>query len=229
MTNQEPDEFFRRLERRSWEVRPGLVSQIAASLGTSLTAVRPIPPPWTLSLGLVVVCVLVAVAGGLIEGFFGIKALSSTNRVAIFSTLALLTVLTSRAVVRHFIPGSRHRATAGVTAVLNSVALLGLFALLFHDYHATHFLATGIACLLRGVLFAVPAALIGALLLFRGFAVDPVAAGLALGTMGGLAGVTLLELQCTNFQAPHLLWHVLVVLVSAGIGALTGLWSRFAR
>ena len=86
-------------------------------------------------------------------------------------------------------------------------------------------------CLTAGLLHAVPAALASWLLLRRGFAVNPVAAGLVAGTLAGLAGVTMLELHCANFQALHvMLWHTAVIPVSGAVGALVGrLWrSRTA-
>jgi hypothetical protein len=65
-------------------------------------------------------------------------------------------------------------------------------------------------------------------LLRRGFAVNSVAAGLAGGTLAGLAGVTMLELHCANFQALHvLLWHTAVVPVSGAAGALVVWALRF--
>jgi hypothetical protein len=52
-----------------------------------------------------------------------------------------------------------------------------------------------------------------------------VSAGLAVGSLAGLAGPAVLELHCANFEALHVLvWHTLVVPVSAGFGALIG-WA----
>ena len=65
-------------------------------------------------------------------------------------------------------------------------------------------------------------------MLRRGFAVNPPSAGLVAGTLGGLAGVGMLELHCPNFQAAHILaWHTAVVPVSAALGALLGWRLRF--
>jgi hypothetical protein len=60
----------------------------------------------------------------------------------------------------------------------------------------------GVVCLSAGLLHAIPAALASWLLLRRGFAVNPVAAGLVAGTLAGLAGVTMLELHCANLKPP---------------------------
>jgi hypothetical protein len=72
---------------------------------------------------------------------------------------------------------------------------------------------------------ATPAALLSGLLLQRGLAVNPVAAGFLGGALAGLCGVTMLELHCANSQALHVLvWHTGVVPVSAAVGAQVG-WA----
>jgi len=49
------------------------------------------------------------------------------------------------------------------------------------------------------------------------------AAGLAAGTVAGLAGLGMLELHCPNLKAVHVLvWHVAVVAVSGGLGFALG-------
>jgi hypothetical protein len=103
-----------------------------------------------------------------------------------------------------------------------------VFALLFRNYRTDHFISSGIACLLAGLVIAIPAALLSSLLLRRGFAVNPASAGLTGGALAGVSGVTMLELQCSNFQALHVLvWHTAVLPVSAAAGALVG-WAAHA-
>jgi hypothetical protein len=129
----------------------------------------------------------------------------------------------AREFVSELIPGSRRRFSAGALLAMASVALLGMFALLFHNYRTEHFISAGIACLLTGLLVSIPAASLSWLLLRRGFAVNSVSAGLVGGALAGLSGVTMLELHCVNFQALHVLvWHTAVVPVSAAAGALVG-------
>jgi hypothetical protein len=73
-----------------------------------------------------------------------------------------------------------------------------------------------------GLLVAVPAGALSALWLRRGVVLHPSAAGAAAGLMGALAGVFALELHCPYLQAPHLLWHALVIPVAAVAGAGIG-------
>jgi hypothetical protein len=111
--------------------------------------------------------------------------------------------------------------------MLVSGLVVSIFALLFRDYQTSDFFAAGIACLLTGLLFAFPAALLAWLVLRRGFAVNPVSAGLVTGTLAGLAGLAMLELHCQNFQAAHVLvWHIGVIPLSAAAGALVALSRR---
>jgi hypothetical protein len=147
----------------------------------------------------------------------------------IFSTLGILTWAAGREFVSQLIPGSRPLLSVGAFLTVAGAALLGVFTLVFRDYRTDHFISAGIACLLTGVLLAIPAGLLSWLLLRRGFALNPVAAGLGGGALAGLCGVTMLELHCANFQALHVLvWHTAVVPVSAAAGALVG-WALHGR
>jgi hypothetical protein len=215
--------------RVAYEVKPALLKSVADTIHSSLQPVRPLPPTWVLTGGLVLICAAVGLAGASRIGFFGFEKMVLLERVLIFSTLAILAWLAGQEFVSEMIPGSRHRLSPSTLLGIGSVALLALFALLFHDYQTDHFVSIGIVCLVTGLLHAIPTALASWLLLRRGFAVNTVAAGLVGGTLAGLAGVTMLELHCPNFQALHLLvWHTAVVPLSAAAGAFVA-WVLRSR
>jgi hypothetical protein len=223
MTDEQVDKVLRKASRVASPVDPALLKRIAESLSGSLRPVRPLPPRWLLTSGLALICALVAVTAAAHAGFYGVEKLMVWERVAIFSTLAILVWVAGTQFVSQLIPASRQALPAGAFVTIGSAALVAVFALVFSDYHTDHFIAAGLACLGTGLLFAIPAALLGCLLLRRGYAVNPVAAGLAGGTLAGLCGVTMLELHCANFQAWHVLvWHTAVLPVSAAVGALVG-------
>jgi hypothetical protein len=229
VTDPEIDDMLHKAARAPHAVEPAVLARITDSIHSSLQPVRPLPPGWLLTIALVLICAAVALAGAWRAGFYGVEKMGVWERVAIFSTLVLLASLTAREFVAQWLPGSRHHLAARTLLVLASALLLGLFGLLFHDYHTEHFVQSGVICLLTGLLHAIPAAFLSGWLLRRGFAVTPVSAGLIGGTLGGLTGVTLLELHCPNFEALHILvWHVAVVPVSAAIGALAG-WALSTR
>jgi hypothetical protein len=200
---------------------PETLKQVTESIRDSLQPVRPLPPRWVLTGGLILSCAAVAFAGAARAGFFGIGRMNPWERVLIFSALGIFIVIAAKEYVNAMIPGSRRRVSAGALLGIGTLVLIGVFAVSFRDYRTDHFISAGITCLLTGLLHAVPAALLSWLLLRRGFAVNAVSAGLAAGTLAGLAGVGVLELHCSNFQAAHvLLWHTAVVPLSAAGGAL---------
>jgi hypothetical protein len=223
MKNEDIDEVLNKAARTSLDLKPELLDRVSASIRSSLQPVRPLPPAWVITGGLFLVCAAVSLLGAARAGFFGVEKMDLLERCLIFPALGLLAWAMASAFVHEMTPGSRRRVSPGALLALGCVALLGLFALLFRDYRTDHFFSIGIVCLVTGFIHAVPAGLLCWLLLRRGFAVNPVSAGLIAGALAGLAGVGVLELHCPNFQAAHILvWHTAVVPVSAAAGALVG-------
>ena len=223
MKNEDIDEVLNKAARTSLDLKPELLDRVSTSIRSSLQPVRPLPPAWIITGGLILVCAAVSLLGAARAGFFGVEKMDLLELCLIFPALGLLAWAMASAFVHEMTPGSRRRVSPGALLALGCVALLGLFALLFRDYRTDHFFSIGIVCLVTGFIHAVPAGLLCWLLLRRGFAVNPVSAGLIAGALAGVAGVGVLELHCPNFQAAHILvWHTAVVPVSAAAGALVG-------
>lgn len=230
MTDREIDDILTAASRTSRVVDPAALERITNTIHSDLEPVRPLADRRLSAGALMLIGVAVAVAGAARLGLLGYQALGLGARGAILAVLATFFWLTARELVNHWTPGSRHYLTPQVLLALTSATLLLVFAGLFHRYEANHFLSAGIVCLSVGVLHAAPAACLAMWFLRRGFAVEPVAAGALAGLMGGLSGVTMLELHCSNLDAPHVMvWHVAVVPVSAALGALGGLAVRVWR
>lgn len=228
MSDREMDKILEELAAGS-RLEPELLERVTDSIKSSMRPVRPLPPTWVLASGPILICAAVALAGAARAGFYGIEKMSVLERALIFPTLGIFVWVAAAEFVSEMIPGSRRRMAPGALLGIGSLALLGLFAVLFRNYRTDHFVSAGIVCLLTGLLHAVPTGLVSWWLLRRGFAVNSVAAGLAGGTLAGLAGVTMLELHCANFQALHvLLWHTAVVPVSGAAGALLA-WALRSR
>lgn len=220
MTDAEVDRLLNRAAAAPYRLDSALLQGIAASLKQSLKPVRPLSSPRALSAGVLLIGVAVALAGAARAGFYGFEKMDVLERAFIFPALGLFGWLAGANFVNSMIPASRRRLSPSSVLALATVALLALFAFLFRDYQTVHFVSVGIACLATGLLHAVPAGLLAWLALRRGFAVNPIAAGLAAGTAAGLAGVGVLELHCPNFQAAHILvWHTAVVPLSGALGA----------
>jgi hypothetical protein len=225
VNEREIDDILRAAAPAPQDLDPALVKRLADSIEKPLRPVRPLPPGWLLTLGVVLVSAAVALAGAARAGFFGFIKMDLFERVLMFFALAVLLWIAGSEYVRAMIPGSRRRFSSAALLTTITVILAGVLAILFRDYQVTQFFSIGIACLVTGFLHAIPAGLLAWLLLRRGFAVSTISAGLAAGALGGLAGVSMLELHCPNFQAAHVLvWHLAVVPLSAGAGALIG-WA----
>ncbi len=205
-----------------------VLERVVESVGASLRPVRPLPPAPVLSGALVLAVAAVAVLGGLRMGLQGVELLSAAQRLLIFGAIVLLTSLVAARTVREWIPGSATQVAGSAVVAGAVLVLLAVFALVFHDYAATQFVPAGLGCLAAGMFHAAVAAPLIWWLVRRGYAVHPVSAGLIAGALAGLAGVSLLELHCAKFEAPHVLvWHVLVVPLSSAVGACAGwLMSR---
>jgi len=226
--DREIDEVLKKAAQAPHKLDPALLKRVAGSIESSLRPVRTLPSTWVLTTGLVLICAVVALAGAARAGFDGIEKMGVWERALIFSTLGIFAWVAGTEFVNEMIPGSRRRIPLGALLGIGSVVLVGVFALLFRDYRTDHFVSAGIVCLLTGLLHAIPAALLSWLVLRRGFAVNSVSAGLAAGTLAGLAGVGMLELHCANFQATHILvWHTAVIPVSGGAGAFVACALRF--
>jgi hypothetical protein len=220
---KEIDDLLKEAAPNQQNPDPLLLERIGDSIKPSLRPVRPSPPVWQMAVGVVLFCAAVSVAGAARAGFFGVAKMNLVERWLVFPALGVLACLAAVSFVHQMMPASLIRVSPRALLALTSIGLLALFAPLFRDYHTEHFFSAGIVCLLTGLLHAIPAGLLSWLILRRGFAVDPISAGLAAGTLAGLAGVGLLELHCPNFQATHILvWHCAVVPVSAVLGALLG-------
>jgi len=150
--------------------------------------VRPLAPAGMLAGGLVTIAVAIAMAGAAAAGFHGILKMSGWERAWIFTVLAVLISMAASALVSQVIPGSRRSVSPGVLLGMSNVVLLAIFGVLFRDYHTLDFVHQGAICLAIGVAHAVPTGLASWLVLRRGFAVNPVTAGLVAGTLGGWQG-----------------------------------------
>lgn len=230
MKHEEVDRVLQKASEAASQVDPASLKRIADSLQSSLRPVQPLPSAGLLTGGLVLICAAVAVAAGAAAGFYGIERMGLGRRVLIFPALAILVWAAGMKFVSQLTPGSPQRLSVAAFLAISVAALLGVFALAFRDYRTDNFVSAGIACLRTGLLLAIPAAFLSCLLLRRGFAVNSLAAGLVGGALAGLCGVTMLELNCSNFQASHVLvWHTTVVPLSAAAGALLGWVLDFSR
>jgi hypothetical protein len=225
MNEKEIDEILKR--QGSPAPDPALLARISAQMTATLKPVRPIASPWMLASALILIAAVTGTVGASILGFYGVRELGAFGIGTMFPALATLTILAAALSVSAVIPGRAGFTSPFRMLALAVIAFVAIDAVLFHDYDLGAFLPEGINCLLGGLEVALPAGIASWLILRRGFAVDPFAAGLSAGTLAGLAGVVMLELHCPNFRAPHVMvWHSAVIPVSAVLCALVSPWLQ---
>jgi hypothetical protein len=101
--------------------------------------------------------------------------------------------------------------------------LMMVIAATFRSEQDSAFLASGAMCLKNGLKYSIPAALLLWLILRRGAILCPKLIGAGAGALAGLAGLSVLEVNCPNLNVFHILvWHGSVVAISSLLGAALG-------
>ena len=225
MTPQDIDRILAQAANRSAPPDPdsAAIARAKNSLPGSLAPVRPIGSLLLFVCLFVAAFAAIALCGALTFGIRGLPLLSIVRRAVIFPVVLAGAGIAAIASAREMRPAGGTRISP-VALAIGVLAPLAAFTLLFQDYNFQNFVPEGVRCLLAGLACAIPAAILIFLLLRRGFILDYRAAGLAAGTLAGLAGIGMLELHCPILKAPHILfWHVAVVWVS-GIGGWVAGW-----
>jgi len=208
-------------------VDPVLLGSIEEKLRADLRPVRPRPAAGVLAAMLVAITAAVALWGARTFGFYGWRKLGAGAAMAIFVPLLTAVAMLAIAAVRAKIPGARRIAHPAVLLAAACGLMVVVFTAAFPDHRTDGFVRQGWPCLRAGLMWAGPAGLAMWVVLRRGFAVDRRAAGVAIGGLAGLAGLTMLELHCPNFRLAHIaLWHTAVVPIAAGVGYVLGLKRR---
>jgi hypothetical protein len=208
---------------------PALLQAIRKPLLSDLTPVKPLPSTAVLALAFCALFAAVISACSYFLGFAGWRALSFAGRSAVFGFLLALSIASAVAIARRMRPGAPVLLSGWALPILVFASFELLCLLLLQDYRLGHFVRSGWICLKAGLLCALPAALLAPLLLLRGYVVAPVSTGAAVGVGAGLVGLTVIEFHCPIETLPHVaVWHMAIVVVTAAIGALSGLISRRA-
>lgn len=224
MKGDEIDEMLARAAER----QPGpeecgeAIARAEAALLGDLRPAKQLVPPIAFSLALVGVFASVAAGFAAALGLAGIQALSAVERATIFPALVAVAAFAAIGLSREMRPGAgRHLGAVVLTVSLAGFPLLFLAS--FHNFNVEHFVREGWPCLKAGVMVAIPAGLIAAFVMRRGFVLNWKMAGLAAGTFAGLSGLAMLELHCPNLKVIHIVvWHVAVVATSAFLGLAAG-------
>ncbi|MCX6597343.1 MAG: NrsF family protein [Acidobacteria bacterium] len=202
----------------------GQVEKLAQMLTSDLEPVKPLPGDVT-QFGILAAIALAALAaGGAVLGLRGWDALQGLQRAGVFVVLALMGVALAASLTRQMAPGSPSAMTPAVWAVGLGAALAVVVLWLFDQRAEAEFVRVGLVCLQTGLAVAACTGLLLAWALRRGAMLSHGFSGSTAGALAGLTGLAVLELQCPNLNAAHILaWHLPVVVFSSLAGLVTGL------
>lgn len=205
------------------EPMPTVVEGVTLQITESLRPVRPIASPAWFVVALLLAGITVALTGAAAMGFNGFHAMRGVPGAVVYLSVAGFAVVAAMLASKEMMPGQSVFLRPSMLVGITAIALAVEYSLIFRQFEIEHGLAAGIRCLELGMLHAMPAGALAWLILRRGFAVQPVSAGAAVGLVAGLGGVGFLELHCPLLQFGHrAIWHLAVIPVSAVIGAVLG-------
>ncbi len=205
----------------SLEAHEGRLKQIQAAIKQDLRPVRPLASSGVFLLAFMLITLAVVAFGTLLLGVNGWNALSSIQRMTIFTALTADAILLAVSVVRQMAPGGRHSISPRLLPIGILALLILVTGVIFHIRHESAFVPDGLACLRTGLTYSIQAALLFWFLLSRGAVLYPKLTGAAAGGLAGLIGVSVLEVRCPNLDLDHILvWHLGVILLCA-IGGLS--------
>jgi hypothetical protein len=209
---------------------PEVCRRIRQALAAALAPVQPLPPARVTVARLMAMFVAFALGALLVMGAGGVDRMTQVQIFAMSGVLAGGVALLSLSLAWQMRPGSRHRIRPEVAVVALGVGVLLGMALLFPWRWPQAYVRQGWMCGVTGsAAAAAPGALLFWLLIRRGMPLSLPKLGATLGAMAGLLAVAVLQFECSQQEAWHLLgWHGGVLVVATAVGALAG-WVAARR
>lgn len=193
--------------------------------------VRPIPSAFRCGAALAATFLALVAFGAWRLSAGALGAMSPLLCGSILLALGISAALLIGSLVGQMVPGSEYRIRPGLLPFCILAALCGLFTTIFPHRAEPDFWRAGWICLLCGLGFFVPAAIVFWLLLRQGAVLSPRLTGATMGLLAGLTGTTVLEIHCPLQTAWHVVtWHLGVPVVgTAACLALAFLARPYAR
>jgi hypothetical protein len=206
------------------------VERIQAMIVARLQPVRPLAPA-RFFLGACAIIFSSVVAIGITPSSMdGWAALNGMQRIAVFATLAASAVLLAVSMIGQMVPGNKYALAPTLLPIGVLTVLMIILAVTFRPREELAFVQSGLACVRRGLTYSIPAAFLFWLLLRRGAILSPMLIGAAVGGLAGLAGFSVLELNCPDVNVFHIVvWHWGVVLIGTASGALIGAAAEYIQ
>lgn len=200
-----------------------LRQRIEAVILSNLRPVLPLPGASRVTVTLLLCSLIVITAADWRLGIAGWLARNSLQASVDLSLLGLALAGLANVLARQMMPGSRLHVSAWFFLAAPLLALLGADILLFGYRWNPQFLPLALSCWEIGVVCAAVSAPLFWLSLRRGLSLSPVTHGATAGLLGGLVGVTVLEIHCPYLDRLHIsAGHLGAAVTSTLVGAAWG-------
>jgi hypothetical protein len=199
------------------------LKQIQSALLRDLKPVRPLMRSRVFLFAFGLLFLGAVAIGSLLLGVSGWRALSTGQKIVVFTASAIGGISLALSLVRQMVPGSKHAIPPIQLPIAVSALLILVMAAVFQPRYESAFVSSGLTCLRIGMTYSIPTAFLLWLMLRRGAWLSPKLTGATAGVFAGLIGVTVLEVFCPNLNLYHILiWHLGVIALSALGGLLLG-------
>lgn len=201
-----------------------VLAKILNRIGNDLTPVEPLAPCRALLSTSAVIFLSVVTAGAIPFAMNGWLVLSLVQRIVVFVSIIVGAALLAVSAIGQMSPGHRFGLARARLPIRVVIALLLLIFAAFEPRREDWFISNSFACLKNGLIYSIAAALMFSVLVRRGAFLFPKLTGATVGALAGLAGLAVLEINCSNLNLLHILaGHWAVVLISTSVGAMVGL------
>ena len=203
------------------------LEKIRQVITSSMKPVRPLPSDETMRLIALAVFTLFTLGITMPLGFQGFHGLSAWNRIAYYGILLGCAWLFSNVVIAQIVPASKRRVHPVIAGLLSLFAVALVVSLIYRSPDLNQFAARGISCFRVGVITSCAVGGLAYSLTRRGFSVSRARTGAAIGFFAGLAGVSVLALNCPLHDASHVIvWHLGAMLLAGLAGIAIGTWRE---
>jgi hypothetical protein len=208
------------------DLSAALQRKIESTIIPELRAVEPVPSTLWAAVSLVAVALAIIAASNYHLGVAGWQVRGAWALATNVGILAIAFALLARNVSDAMSPGSLRQSTLSLFSPYLVLPLIALFAsntVMYSYREMTDFVPLALSCWKIGVTVAAVSAPLFWLVLRRGFVLNFIAEGAAVGLMSGLVGVTVLEIFCPLLERAHITaGHVGAAITATLVGAIIG-------
>lgn len=184
-----------------------LQERIEAAILPALRPITPLPSVRRVTAGLLLASITVIAIAILRLGVRGWEARNGLQSAVDFTLVGISVLVLANILAQRMMPGYRYTSAVRVWLIAPLVAFLAAVAVLYGDESRPDYVAVAVHCVKIGIACAACSAPLFWLALRRGFSLHPVVQSAAAGLLGGLVGVTVLEIYCPYLDHLRLVPH----------------------